>query len=607
MIYIFSDIVNDFSHIISITIVIFALFISYQKRFLFIFPNYSLIIYSCPFVTIILFILSVLAVWHSADSSHVAISAFLPWNDANGYFHCAHNFLDRGEISDFCQRRPIYSLFLASLLGLAGRDLQIVLIIQAILLGSAVYLFSRQLERSLGIAAALIIFSFLFLFSVETSNTTLTENTGFLFGLLGLTYLWNGAKRNSLFSISVGTLLLTLALNARSGAYFVLPAIIVWSMLFILNKRRKKAITALIVLSAICAGFLVNSGLLMVLGGEQKMNNANFSYVIYGVTAGGKGWRHVYEAEPEIFSEGGGEVITSQKIYKAALNNLIDKPNLFISAYYLGFKNYFDKIIRFVRVKPYRISVLWIFFTVLWFVGLSTAVLNIRRDRGYSLIAFLAMGVILSAPFITFDGRSRIYAATLPIDSVMIGIGFVTIRKYFSQLYFSSSSFEDRIQRTNLFWINIFTAIIVVILLPGPWIVKSWAALPALPDEQCTDEFESIILRPGLESPMLGIIGTEKNTNLYPLRVPLINFRKGLNDRSIYLYKEFAALPEETYLLWGYQRSEKEYGKQSMIIWPNMKQIIEKGDVVHLCVKLNANEYLPGFANVESSKILKRY
>ena len=604
--YIFSDIFNDFSHIISVFVVLLALLI-YLERFQFICRYPSSVNYFFPFVIIILFVLSVVGNWYNANSSHVAISGFLPWNDANGYFNCAHSFLDTGKIDSFCQRRPIYSFYLASLLGIAGRDLHIVLVIQAVLLGIAVYFFSSQLKNNLGKSAAFIIFSFLFLFAAETSNTTLTENAGFLFGLLGLIYLWDSSNRDNLISLALGTLLLTLALNARAGAYFVLPAALLWAFLFMFEKWQMKIKAAVIVFCAICLGFLLNSGLLLAVGGDQKMSNANFSYVIYGVTAGGKGWTYVYDAEPEIFSEGGNELTQSRKIYEAAFRNLIDKPYLFVQGYYRGLINYFDKINRFVRVKPYRISLLWIFFTGLWVVGLATVLLNIRRDKRYSLIAILAIGVIISAPIITFDGRSRIYAATIPIDSVIIGIGFLTLIKILFQQEMSWESVGDYVKNANLFSINIFTAIIFVILLPAPWLIKSWAALPALPDKQCDNGLTSIVLRPGLESPMVKLTDSDENVKLYPLSIPISSFRKGLQDKAIHLDKELSLLNEGNYLLWGYQRSERNFGVETKIIWPDNNQVVKKGDVVHLCTKLNSIKNLPGFASVETYKILNKY
>ena len=118
-----NDLIRDLaSHINSIVIVsivfVAIYFSSITKGKNILSSNYMVLKNVFPFIAVILFISSVLAAWYSSNSNHVSLGGLLPWNDANGYFSCAYSLLDSWEISTFCQRRPIYSFYLATLTGI---------------------------------------------------------------------------------------------------------------------------------------------------------------------------------------------------------------------------------------------------------------------------------------------------------------------------------------------------------------------------------------------------------------------------------------------------------------------------------------------------------
>ena len=153
------EIASHINIIVTTLIVLIAIFLATRQHTGRPVSNNSIVLINClPFLAVFLFTSSVLAAWYSGNSNHVAISGLMPWNDAHGYYLCAHTILDKWEIGYLpCQRRPIYSFYLATLIGMSGRDLQITLLLQAVLLGSVVYLFARQLGYYLGYVAALVL------------------------------------------------------------------------------------------------------------------------------------------------------------------------------------------------------------------------------------------------------------------------------------------------------------------------------------------------------------------------------------------------------------------------------------------------------------------
>jgi len=110
------------------------------------------------------------------------------------------------------------------------------------------------------------------------------------------------------------------------------------------------------IILAISAGFIFNASLLNSIDARLDSSHGNFSYVIYGITAGGENWNYVYKAEPDIFSEGGSGVVIERKIYAASLQNIIHQPQLFIKGYLKGFLHYLEKILHFVRTTRHEVS-----------------------------------------------------------------------------------------------------------------------------------------------------------------------------------------------------------------------------------------------------------
>jgi len=599
------EIASHINIIVTTLIVLIAIFLATRQHTGRPVSNNSIVLINClPFLAVFLFTSSVLAAWYSGNSNHVAISGLMPWNDAHGYYLCAHTILDKWEIGYLpCQRRPIYSFYLATLIGMSGRDLQITLLLQAVLLGSVVYLFARQLGYYLGYVAALVAFALLFLFASDYSMTALTENAGLFYGTLGFVFIWAGTKKQNIALISFGAFMLTLGLNARAGAFFVLPFIVIWAAFFSGLKRKKSYIMVSSIILAISAGFIFNASLLNSIDARQDSSHGNFSYVIYGITAGGENWNYVYKAEPDIFSEGGSGVVIERKIYAASLQNIIHQPQLFIKGYLKGFLHYLEKILHFVRTTRHEVSPLRITFVIFWLIGLISCFKGIRRDPHLALVASMVTGVVLSAPLITFSGGNRVFATTLPVDAALVAIGFAALQQMIQNRRMVLVRLQDAMQAKLSGHTIVFAIVMLFLIFPGPLLMRQVVALAPINTFECVNGLTSFVLRPGLESASLRITGNKNETSLFPLQISVEDYRKRLTNRWVHLDRELIKLPKNTTLILGYQRSENGFGNGVIMIWPDSVPV-KKGSVIRACAKTSAYEKMPGFARVETVDII---
>ncbi|NEQ25145.1 MAG: hypothetical protein F6K28_39905 [Microcoleus sp. SIO2G3] len=274
-------------------------------------------------LTLILFALPLSALWNSGISDGFIIGGLLPTGDAGGYYWEARRLLEVGNMSAWGSRRPLFSGVLATLLGLTQQNLQLTLAILVAITAISCFLAAREVQRSHGTAAGLMVIAILFLFYRRFIGYTMTESLGLALGAVGFAILWRGARQRQISYCLVGVLLLTLALNARAGAFFVLPALILWGSWSFRGTARFSWRFLLGGASVVLLGFILNSILLKVIGSADSMAFSNFSYTLYGLIVGG-GWTQVIQDHPELSSMSDTEA--AQKIYALAFEALRANP-----------------------------------------------------------------------------------------------------------------------------------------------------------------------------------------------------------------------------------------------------------------------------------------
>jgi hypothetical protein len=375
------------------------------------------------------------------------IGGLLPFGDANQYFQSAVQLI-HGERFGSTNGRPLFPGYLATILGLASGNLQVSLGVMVFVSAVACFFAAREVRRSHGWLAGMLVFILLFQFYRRFAGSTLTENLGFPMGAVGFAIIWNSVRENRLPVFLSGLFFLTLALNARAGAFFVLPALVMWGMYrfgTMPSLTRFKALSAGV--AAVVIGFACNFLLVKTLVPKSEPAFSNYSYTLYGTLNDGN-WAKVYRDHPEILKL--NTIDRNWEVYRLAVESIKSDPAKLVKGSVRAWvrSRFFSYVIPFypeqIRIRnefekvgyagiwklfsrwPYGVvnlafqKIYYLLVNILFVLGALWCIFR-RKDPYCSMIIWVGLGIIVSVPFIPpWDADDmRIYAVTIPLLAVV--------------------------------------------------------------------------------------------------------------------------------------------------------------------------------------------
>jgi len=374
-----------------------------------------------------LFALGLSGLWASGKTEPQVISGLLPTVDAGEYYYNALRLLNGSPFSDFSSRRPLFSAFLSSLLWITNKNLQISIALMVLFSGLCSYLATMNIRDRFGPIVAALFLLMLFLFYRRFGGQVMSENLGFLLGILSFSLLLLGIANKRTLIIYLSLFLLSYALNARAGPFFILPFFIFGIAFYVIgNKNVWRAICLSFV--AILTGFFLNLILFKIVGSPTGAPFANFSYTLYGLSQGGTGWPSIMTDHPEILSLNESEL--SKRIYEFAFLAIKANPWNFIIGCLRQYVYFFNFIKSNVSVFSYAVgenvfvyNLTQISLYLFSVIGLYFTYMN--RKQPFFLILLLALlGILLSVPFLISDTTNmRAFAATIPFLIFFPAIG----------------------------------------------------------------------------------------------------------------------------------------------------------------------------------------
>jgi hypothetical protein len=391
-----------------------------------------------PGLIFAIFALTLSGLWTSGVSEPSVIGGLMPLSDAAGYYSDARRLLEGQLFSAFSSRRPLFAGMLSALLGLTGRNLQMTIAVLVAITAVACYLLVREVQSTHGALAATLAMIVLFLYYRRFSGTTLTENLGFPLGTLALAMLWRGGLQKKVGYVLGGIFLLTLALNARAGAFFVLPLLVLWAAWIFREKKNFSWPVLAMAAGALVVGFLVNTLMFRALASPSGTQFSNFSYTLYDLASGGKGWQQVKKDHPEVLLL--SEPAYSQKIYALAFAEIKRHPLNFVNGVLKTWPVFFSwdnsSVFGFVGGEQATVALLArLLLMLLSMAGLGCCVAHWRDPLPALLLAVL-VGTFLSIPFVPpwEADRMRAYAATLPFYAIYPAVGLTFLFSRFKRL-----------------------------------------------------------------------------------------------------------------------------------------------------------------------------
>lgn len=304
------------------------------------------------------------------------------------------------------------------------------------------------------------------------SGTLMTENLGFCLGNLALIFLIRGAFQSSLTKVLFGIFLLTLGLNARAGAFLILPVLIIWVWFFFRQSQhpwRPITLAAFTIFLGFGVNFVVSR--LTISDGAQVFSN--YSFTLYGLASGNKGWEQASIDYPGASTE---------EIYNFAIQKIIDQPSLFFVGILGAYQDFFKSdngAFSFLLLKHDRGDLTNIILWLLTIFGLIHAYFQPNKKHlGISVAFFLGIFISISLLPPADSVRMRAQAATIPLSLYVITVGltvpqYILSRRKGSPQTEETSSFVDPPGHSAI----ISVMILAVCTLPALWPVVRESAI----------------------------------------------------------------------------------------------------------------------------------
>lgn len=373
--------------------------------------------------------------WTTGFSNTPHLWGFLPTSDAGIYFQEAYGLLLGNPLNGAATYRPLSTLFFSSLFWICKLDLMTSLWVMVYLNLFANLIASYEIYKTHGPLAAALYLSGGTLFYKFYAGTFMTEQLGFLLANLAFASLWNGVHTNSRRNILLGIFLLSIGLNVRAGAMFVLLGIPIWVGFHYRKSTFTWKFSGIALLIAL-SGFAVNALVGAIFVGENGASFSNIGHTLYGVAVGNKGYFQIYLDHPGV---------TSSEATRIAVTQIINNPFLFLQGVINAYMDYINPTgcwaFCYLRFFDLEKNVLVLLLMIL---GIGYIIKNWRKPLPQFMI-FSLLGVLLSVPFApTIDVGYRSYTVTNPFLTSLLFIWFPWIKPFWKRLV--SQVEENRIR-----------------------------------------------------------------------------------------------------------------------------------------------------------------
>lgn len=447
-------------------------------------------------LTLALFAFSLAGLWAIGLTQPTVFNGIVPLFDASDYYSDALRLLAGQDFSVFSARRPLYPGLLSAVLWVSNHNLMTALSIFTLITALACFAAVKEIQRTHGVEVATCVLALLFLYYRYHSGLVMSENLGLPLGVLGFALLWRGISKRGHFSALVGLFLITLALNARAGTFFMLPLLLLWAG-WVFRKPSKAFSWSFLALgvTAVILGFVLNLIMFRLLATPSGVPFANFSYSLYGLASGGKSWIYVFESHPELRQL--QEPFQSREIYRMAFELIRSEPELLIKGalynWSMLFSNTWYSAYSFVAGENPIIGMIaqrgLFLLCILGFVRWARN----PDDTLNGLVCVASVGVLISVPFLppTDAYRMRPYAASMVIFGLLPAMGLLFGTEMLKISFFT----KTRLENTHPYLLTFLVGLILLSSTVGPVLVKYSGSRPNFQQVSCEDDMEFVSIR----------------------------------------------------------------------------------------------------------------
>lgn len=453
--------------------------------------------------------------WRSGSSGLMSIGGYWPVSDAAGYQDCAMSLAATGSFHapDWCSRRALYPAVLAGCLLACDWDMHLVLILQAVLIGLAIFAVCVEVARLVGRAPGVLVFVALWIYAREFALlTSTTEVAGLSAGLAGTALLLRYVDTRSRGLLLAGLGLVSVGLTARAGALVTLPALALWGWYSYGAKTPLKRVgSALLLLLAALAGPLIQAGVLVALGIDVQNTGGSFSTVLYGLSTGSHDWTQAYQDFAPLFQ--GSEAEAFRRVYVETMRNIVTRPQVFLLSLFQAAKLYVTGLFSFGSLMPWNLAL-----SLLLLAGLA---ITARRRRAplSGLLLTMCAAELISAPLIADTGGHRVFAATIALRILLAAIG---LKALFVLLAGGGVDDDGKVvaqprDRRPLLPLGVGVLLLAAMILPATPLAGMFRLKP-LAGAGCRSGLTEVVAQVDRESPTLGVVNNAAGASVEPFR-----------------------------------------------------------------------------------------
>jgi hypothetical protein len=560
--------------------------------------------YASSFVTIgLLFGGAITGVWTGAISDLNIVAGLLPYNDANGYFHGGRLVAEGQLMHPFSAKRPLFSALMGVFLWLTNQNLKLTIGFMVAIGGLVAYFSSLEIRKIAGAVAAAFLVLGIFVFSRRFIGSTMSEVIGLPLGLVGFALLWSGAVRQRLSDIAGGMLMVSFGLLSRAGPFFLLPLLVIWSGWGLRGEKKYHWKAFIITALAAGVGFGLNALIYYFLAGSNSAPMGNFSYTIYGLVVGGKGWKQYIVDHPDVLQL--VEPIQSQAIYRYAWEAFLANPFASILGAFKYWGSFFSfewyGAFGYIEGASKSESLIGrVAMAILSLAGIGFIIKDLRKPVVSMLFAGV-IGILLSVPFVPpLDAEIRTYAAAIPwfVGLGMLGlIGLISLFHKSELAYFAPESSNSPIG----LWVT--SICLVILMVFAPLTIHFLKTPMQIPQQtSCLAEEDTVITTVHRGS----YINIRKDDAIQKTVIPDIrtsDFIRSLHDSPMYrLAVQLIPIMPGTSYLTSYNWADKQFEN---ILAPT--EILDQNQGwVEMCGWRETEPDQYGFFHAESVRLLEQ-
>jgi hypothetical protein len=387
-----------------------------------------------------LFGLALNGTWASGSSDGWAAGGLFPWAEAGSYYTNALRLVQGWDITSSAARRPLYPIYLSVGLRLTNGNLMVTLAIETFIIALSTIFIIRETRKHLGALPTAITLTLLFIFMRRFTGITGTESLGYPLSALGFALLLRNVHpidtKASRFEVLLGIGALALGQFVRPAAMLILPLLALWAGFHFRAGRWISIPITAIGIGVILAAYVMNAATFYTFSGPGMQMNDSWSWSVYGMAVGGKGFYQHDIDFPQCKVISAAEC--SNLVMQGAIDEITHHPeNLakgILKTYSALFSNSYNNLFSFATFsfaddqrQMQDLITEWILFA-LFFVGLGTSIVK-SRDPLHLLIVLVNIGIFLSVPFAppTESNRMRLYTVSIFMTILPVSVGLETL------------------------------------------------------------------------------------------------------------------------------------------------------------------------------------